>query len=179
LIMFGFEIVNGMVFELHEQNTGMYEGGYFFKTTLILLFFLMGCRDDKHEEKLAFYYYPKKNVYYYPTENYFLYSLDSGKSWSKFNNVSPQEPNTLGEKLIIYTSNTDIYKDNDNHRRLYNGTLYAINTKESGNLSNGVEVIEQKKVILKKKVATEKKSETKTSKTAIGKFINKIFGKKK
>ena len=174
----GLEIVNGTVFELDEQNAPMSDGAYFFKTTLILLFFLPGCKGDRHEEKLQFFYYPKKNVYYYPTENYFLYSLDSAKNWSKFNNVSAQEPNTLGEKKVVYSANREIYKDNDSHRRMYNGTLYAINTKDSGSMS-GPEVLEQKKVVTRKKITTEKKPETKKPKTGIGKFINKIFGKKK
>jgi hypothetical protein len=151
---------------------------YFLKNVLIPLLFIIGCKNDQHRGELQFFYYPNKNVYYNPVERYFLYSLDGSKSWSKLDNFNGSEPNTLGKKIVIYTSHSEVYKENNSHRKLYNGTLFAIRTKDSSRF-NGNEVIEQKKVIPGKKVAIVKKDKIEKPKSGIGKFIKKLFGKKK
>lgn len=142
-------------------------------------FFLFCCKSEQHHKgELQFYYYPGKNVYYDPSGNYFLYSLNGAMNWKRLNNLSESEPNILGEKIVIYTSDPEIYKENNSHRKLYNGILYAINTNDPSTF-NGAEVIEQKKVISKKKATTVQTDEIKKPKSGIGKFLHKIFGKKK
>src|SRR3954463_9689146 len=110
----------------------------------IQLFFI-ACRstDRQDEEDFQFYYYPNKNAYYNVEKKNFLYSLDGGKTWDSVASVSDKEPQTLGEKIIVYSDNYDVYKDNEAHRKLYNGTLYNITTADTS-VAVGPEATERK-----------------------------------
>jgi hypothetical protein len=143
-----------------------------------LLLFYISCKENKTKDKeFQFYYYPQKNVYYNPLNRNFLYSLDGGKSWNSFiNNNTDSLPNTLGEKVVIYSADTNILADNQKHRKLYNGVLYEITTDDTTRIV-GAEVSERKVVVTKKAVAA--KSAASKAKKGFAGFIDKIFGKRK
>ncbi|MCW3108261.1 MAG: hypothetical protein JWQ09_2767 [Segetibacter sp.] len=158
--------------------TGMFRGFYFIVLIISQLLFTIGCNSEKHKGELQFYYYPDKNVYYDPVKKDFWYSLNGTKSWSKFTNANNVEPATLGEKVVIYSSKADVYRDNENHRKLYAGRLYSISTGDTGIASIGPEVGERKVVQKRRPIATKKRVSNKP-KNSIGKFFDKILGKSK
>lgn len=159
-----------------SKNAGMYRNAYFTLVIIFLLFFI-NCNTKKPDNKLSYYYYPDKNVYYDPANKIYFYSLDGTKNWSTFaaNNTNPD---LLGEKVIVYSNTTEVYRDNENHRKLYKGRLYDINTTISTFNTTTTEVAERK-VEHKKTLVPVKVFETKKQKKGIGKFISKIFGKHK
>lgn len=148
---------------------------HFLTIGVILLFFTAACSRGKPKEQLLFYYYPDKNIYYEPVKKEFWYSLNGAKSWKTFTNANNGEPVALGEKVVIYSSNTDVYKDNENHRKQYAGRLYAI-IADSATSSVAPEVSERK-VMQKRRSAGTKKTVNNKPKNSFGKFIDKIFGK--
>lgn len=139
--------------------------------------FLLSCQSNNkqdEEEDYQFYYYPKKNVYYNVGKKNFLYSLDGGKTWDSLINSSDKEPATLGEKIIVYSSGNDVYKDNAAHRKLYNGRSYNIIGADTALATAAPEVTERK--VQKRKTEVKPKEEEKVK--GLKKFLNKIFGKK-
>ena len=136
--------------------------------------FFLSCQSNNGQEEnenYEFYYFPKKNVYYNVEKKNFLYSLDGGKTWDSVASVSDKEPQTLGEKIIVYSDSFDVYKDNEAHRKLYNGTLYNIATADTS-VAVGPEATERKV----KKTVQEPTDDDEPIK-GLKKFLNKIFGK--
>ncbi len=138
----------------------------------------MGCGNNQVKVDSQFYYYPDKNVYYDSGKKYFLYSLDGAKTWVKFNSTNSGQPVALGGKVLIYTSDPKVYNENEKHRKLYAGRLYAINTSDTVTSIASPEVMERNKVVKKRKPEV-KRQVTDKPKSGIGKFIDKIFRKKK
>jgi hypothetical protein len=144
----------------------------------ILLFFNMACGTDKPKKEQQFYYYPQKNVYYDPVKKEFWYSLNGAGSWNRFADSATAEPTTLGAKVVINSEDSQVYKNNESHRKLYSGTLFTMGAKDSVATSLGPEAADRK-IIVKKKITTPKKPVEEKPKKGLGKFINKIFGKHK
>jgi len=142
--------------------------------------FLTSCRQTgqrEEKENMKFYYYPGKNVYYNPGKKSFIYSLNGGKNWDIIRNIVDEEPQTLGEKIIIYSDNNDIFKDNVAHRKMYDGRLYNIITPDTVLLSAAAEVAERK---VQKKVTAIKPAEDEEKQVkGLKKLFNKIFRKHK
>lgn len=146
-----------------------------------LQLFVVSCQNhdsQQDKEDYEFYYFPKKNVYYNVEKKNFLYSLDGGKTWDSVMSATDNEPATLGEKIIIYSDDNAVYKDNAAHRRWYNGRLYNIINADTARASAAPEVTERK---VKKRKTTEvkPKPEEEKSEKGLKKFLNKIFGKHK
>ena len=157
----------------------------FITLVLSLQLFLLACQNNNSEEEKEnheFYYYPKKNVYYDVEKKYFLYSLDGAKTWDSLMSFSDIEPATLGEKIIVYSKDNDVYKDNAAHRKSYNGTLYNIAGADTAFASATPEVAErkvQRKAVAVKHEQNEEKPgrEEVKQKKGLKKFLDKIFGK--
>ena len=139
--------------------------------------FVVSCQSsgsqDVNEEN-QFYYYPQKNVYFDVDKKTFFYSLDGAKSWDSITNAADKEPATLGEKIIVYSEDSKVYKDNAAHRKLYNGKLINIIDADTAFASALPEVTERK--LQKKKTDDEKLEEDEPIK-GLNKFLNKLFGK--
>lgn len=154
----------------------MGRGAHFLAIILVLLFFSLACKTDKHTAELEFNYYPDKNVYYDPLKKEFLYSLDGAKSWSKFADSNITESTTMGEKVVVFSKNATVYKDNENHRKLYAGRLYNISLGDTSAATVGPEAVERK-VEQKRRQVPVKKTVSRKNENNIGRFFNKIFGK--
>ena len=153
---------------------------WFIIIVVSLQLFLVSCQSKNNQEEkenFEFYYFPKKNVYYNVEKKNFLYSLDGGKTWDSVLSISDKEPATLGEKIIVYSDDYNVYKDNPAHRKLYNGRLYNIISADTAMAIAAPEVTERK---VQKRTA-EVKPEQEEEKVVKGlkKFLNKIFGKHK
>lgn len=149
---------------------------FYFRVLLVaLLFFSAACKNEQPKYDLEFYYYPEKNVYYDPAKKDFWYSLNGAKSWSSFKNNKNTEPTHLGQRVVIRSEKAEVFKDNENHRKIYAGRLYLINS-DTANTAVVPEVSERK-VIQKRSTQAGKRRTTAKPKNNIGKFIDKIFGK--
>jgi hypothetical protein len=151
---------------------------YMRRVLSILLFFNLACGADKPKEGHQFYYYPQRNVYYDPVKKEFWYSLNGAKSWNRFSDSTNAEPRTLGAKVLISSADSEVYKNNESHRKLYAGVLLTIDVKDTSVASPGPEAADRK-VIQKKKTITRKKHVDQKPKKGLGKLIDKIFGKHK
>ncbi len=138
--------------------------------------FMVSCNSNSKGSQTGFYYYPRKNMYYDVEKNIFLYSLDSAKTWRSLANVTGKEPATLGEKVIIDKTPDEVFKNNEEHRKLYSGNLYNnINRDTTATLNP--EVSERKE--LATRIAAARSNNSEKPKKRIKKFFEKIFGKKK
>jgi predicted glycosyltransferase len=136
----------------------------------------MSCGTNNQQEEnegYQFYYYPQKNVYYEVEKKLFYYSLNGGKSWDSITSILNDEPATLGEKVIIYSADNNVYKDNAAHRKLYNGRLFNIVDPDTSFAAAVPEVSERK---VQKKRTPEVKPEEEPIR-GLKKFLNKLFGK--
>lgn len=156
----------------------MKEGSNLLKIIFILLFFSLSCKSDPHKGQLQFYYYPEKNLYYDSVKNEFWYSLNGAKNWNAFANTNNNPPASLGPHVVIFTTKADIYKDNESHRKLYGGKLFAIKVVDTSlAATTAAPEAAERTVIEKRKVTPTKTRPADKSKNGIGKFIEKIFGK--
>jgi hypothetical protein len=154
----------------------MLAGVYMRRILSILLFFNLACGSNKVKEQHQYYYYPQKNVYFDPLKKEFWYSLNGAKSWNRFSDSNTVEPTTLGAKVLISSTDSEVYKNNESHRKLYAGALLTINVSDTIDASPKPEVADRS-VVQKKKATTRKKPVEQKPKKGLGKFINKIFGK--
>lgn len=158
-------------------KTGMVIRVYLIFFFIMLPFFFIMCKRIEDKKEFSFFYFPDKNVYYNPTKNEFWYSINGAKNWNKFANTSNAEPVSLGRKVVISTADSNVYKENENHRKIYGGRLYVIRASDTTSRPVGAEVTERV-VIIKKKAPVTIQQEEKPKK-GIGKLLNKIFGKHK
>jgi deoxyxylulose-5-phosphate synthase len=139
--------------------------------------FALSCQSSGSQEvneEYQFYYYPQKNVYFDVEKKSFYYSLNGGKSWDSLASTSDQEPLTLGDKIIVYSADNRVYKDNAAHRKLYNGRLINIADADTSFVSAMPEVAARK--LPKRKTAQDTLEENEPIK-GLTKFLYKIFGK--
>ncbi|GAC1380283.1 MAG: hypothetical protein NVSMB45_03370 [Ginsengibacter sp.] len=85
---------------------------------------------------MAFYYYPKANAYYDVTNASFIYSLDSGKNWTVLQDSSKQNNSFLGKRVLIKSYTSDVWRDNEVHRKMYGGTLINLVRRDSSKEKN-------------------------------------------
>ena len=140
------------------------------------------CKTEKHETVFQFYYYPDKNVYFAPLKKTFWYSLDGAKTWKTYTDNNVAEPLILGQKVVLSSAVPEIYKDNENHRRLYAGRLFVIDTADTSHLvaDTAVGAVERSVTeVQKPKRTIVKEQNNKPKANSISKLINKIFGKHK
>lgn len=121
-----------------------------------------------------YYYYPSKNVYYDVKRSNFIYSLDSGKTWDSMYSETPN-PAITGKRELVYNTNGEVWKDNEAHRQLYNGTLLNIINEESLKKPDPL----TKKFIERNTPNISQEPQKKERKRPIKKFFQKLFGKKK
>jgi hypothetical protein len=138
--------------------------------------------NNKQPQQHEFYYYPKTNVYYDLQSSTYIYSLDGGRTWYSVNKLTENEPGTLGNKQIIYSTSNEIYKDNAAHRKKYGGSLIVFANTE--NDVNAVDTGASERPAIKKNVkhkSTGKKGTeyNKPQKKPLKDFFKKIFGKHK
>lgn len=144
---------------------------------IFLLFLLVSCMvipscNSITQKKFEFFYYPASNVYYDVTNSVYLYSLDGGKTWDSLNTKTNKEPAIPGGKQVIYSTTPEIWEENAEHLKQYNGHVMNITGNDS-NTSNETLVAERKTKKAKAPVTnTNEKPEKKPG------FFKRLFGKK-
>lgn len=148
--------------------------GILFVVAFFLMMVTQGCSEKVDVTKYEFYYYPNVNMYYDVTAGQFIYSLDSARTWNSINEMTREQPATLGTATILHSDDREIWKQNEEHRRLYGGTIFNILTQENKYASVKEEVKERKAP-----VRTTKAIQEEPKKKGLAKFFKNIFGKKK
>jgi hypothetical protein len=136
----------------------------------------VSCKQEVKKGKYEFYYYPKVNMYYDVADQQYLYSLDSARTWTFIADTTTQDTATLGNKEIVYSDAKDIWKQNEEHRQQFNGTIFHI-VSPADEVTSAQNDVRERKVAVKKPVVQKPAEEKK--KTKVGRFLQKIFGKKK
>jgi hypothetical protein len=77
----------------------------------------------KEQTSFKFYYYPQLNTYYDFAANNFYYTVDGGETWIVKKPTESNTPESLGEKVTLYSQSPEVWKDNPFHLQQYNGTL--------------------------------------------------------
>lgn len=152
-----------------------------FIKVVVFVFIVIGfhaCKNKVENKPSEFYYYPKTNMYFDVAKNIYIFSLDGAKTWDTIDAKTQNEPMTLGDKKVLYGSPDSIWKDNDAHRQAYGGKLYDVLANDTTDVSSTT-IITEKKVIKKTAPVKKEEEEVQKPRKGLGKFLNKIFGKKK
>jgi hypothetical protein len=148
-----------------------------FCNLFLLCFVILFSCDTITQKQFEFIYYPSRNVYYDVANKLYFYSLDGGTTWDSLQVTRTNQPAIPGPQQTIYSTTPDIFANNAQHIKQYNGTLIDINGTYTDSI-NGELVAERK---IKKVKATpaiventgeEKKTEKKPG------FFKRLFGKK-
>ena len=139
---------------------------------------IFSCNSNSNSQAdYGLYYFPDKNIYYDSLQTKFYYSLNGARSWDSTVYTAPTFGNALGRKILIEKVNGNVWKDNVNHRKQYNGVLLNI-INDYTILLTRVDSIDRNKPVVpikKKHINTKKEEEPKKG---FKKFLEKIFGKK-
>jgi hypothetical protein len=136
------------------------------------------CKGKEEAKPSEYYYYPKTNMYFDVAKNIYIFSLDGAKTWDTIDAKTQNEPITLGDKIVLYGSSDSIWKDNDAHRRAYKGKLYDVLADDTTDVPVTT-IITEKKIVKKTTPVKKEEEEVQKPRKGLGKFLNKIFGKKK
>jgi len=136
----------------------------------------LSCAGENKKGAFEFYYYPKVNMYYDVTSSQYLYSIDSAKTWTVITDTSQQGQASLGEKHVLYADRRDVWRDNEQHRNTYHGSILNI-VSATNDLPADEGTVKERKALVKKPAT--KAAEEEKPKKGIGRFLQKIFGKKK
>jgi len=140
-----------------------------FLSALIISLVFFSC-DSMMKKGFEFFYYPSRNVYYDVTNARYLYSLNAGKTWDSLNARMDEEPSTLGPHQVIYSLTPEVWRDNEEHIKQYNGHPVAITEYDSNNAAN--DLVGERKIIKAPVTTTPVKPEKKPG------FLKRLFGKK-
>jgi hypothetical protein len=141
----------------------------------------ISCNDKKATQQV-YYYYPKTNVYYDVAGSKYFYSVNGGQSWDSVSRLSNKEPATLGNHETIYSTSAQVYKENEAHRKKYNGRLFLLASVE-GRVNEVDSGAAERAVIRpgyhRKTAAKRSIGKNKPAKKPLKDFFKKIFGKSK
>ena len=138
----------------------------------LLNFMMFAACNNAAQKQSEFYYYPARNVYYDVANSLYFYSLDGGKTWDSLYVKTNSEPSTLGNKQIIYSNVSEIWKNNEAHINQYGGKLFSLNDGDSTNSQSSLAADRKIKKAKPKVVVPDKKPEKKPG------FFQRLFGKK-
>jgi hypothetical protein len=149
---------------------------------IYLLFFVAACNESRPEEineenttalPPQYHYFPKANVYFdSANKDYLFLSNDSGR-WQSAKQIPAVVLALMDKSVQIQNPPDPVWRDNENHRLVYSALLYATPT----------DTVAKKKVVKQlpkqtKPVVDSAALEVKEKK-GVGKFFQKIFGRKK
>ncbi len=140
------------------------------------LIFLAGCAEKKAEPvkqietPSTYYYYPRANVYLEPQGGTYTYLNTDGITWKESKELPTELDTALGKNVVLSNITYPVQQKNEEHLLVYSALLYAAPSDFKNE-----PVISQPSI----KAKDEKLEETKEDKKALGRFIDKIFDKRK
>ena len=135
--------------------------------------FLLSCNDNKAEEKVEppppppkYYFYPKANVYFDTVNKTYIFLGSDGRTWTSEKEIPAAMQSMMDKSIFLDTASQPVWKDNQNHRLIYSAVLYA----------SPADTIEEAPPVIVQQAPPEVE---KKEKKGLGKFFDKLFGKKK
>lgn len=125
----------------------------------------------------AVYFYPKANVYYDVAAGEYVYFSQDEKRWIRKSNLTKQQKLSLGERAVIDEPAAPVWKNNKTDRLIYSVNLYAPSDLQKKYRQDSINNLPKPKVA-PADTAPSAPEETK-EKSGFGKFLEKLFGKKK
>lgn len=128
------------------------------------------------------YYYPRVNVYYDVGTSQYAY-FDSGvKSWKLSKDFSEEQKLSLGEKAVIATPSSPVWKNNEQDKLVYSVNLYSSpNDLKQKFHTDSLSSLPPPKVVVAappKEAKQQEKTEEEKPKSGFKKFLDKIFKRK-
>jgi len=138
-------------------------------------------RNNSKEVEDAVYYYPAKNVYYDSRQYKYYYSLNGGESWDSMNLKGAGFGAALGAGITINRTVDDIWINNVQDRKKYNGVLINTVNSKTMMIAKTDSIVNVKPVKPPGKKSTVNKVDKieEPPKKGVKKFFNNLFGKKK
>jgi hypothetical protein len=139
---------------------------------ILLVFIFYACNNNKAEKTVVttpppkYYFYPRANVYYDSANKDFVYLSNDGKTWQAEKQIPAAMQVLLDKNILIDTPAQPVWKDNERHKLIYSALLYASPAD--------TQAVKEEKPLVK-----EVPKEVKKEKKGLGKFLDKIFGRKK
>ncbi|HEX8332660.1 MAG TPA: hypothetical protein VF622_08550 [Segetibacter sp.] len=142
------------------------------------LFLLSGCSRNVHQEGFEFDYYPDKNIYYNVATSNFIYSLDGAKTWDSLHASTKGDPKSLGKRVKVYSTNAEVWKENQTHLEMYEGKRLQLINEDDKNYAAKVDEVSDKRTVTTGGISIRKKPAAASKKKGVAGFFNKLFGKK-
>jgi hypothetical protein len=128
------------------------------------------------------YYYPRANVYYDVATGQYIYFDGAEKTWKQSKKISEEQKLSLGEKAVIATPSSPIWKNNEQDKLVYSVNLYSSpnDLKQKFHTDSLSSVPPPPKVVVAppKEVNPQQKTEEEKTKSGFKKFLDKIFKRK-
>lgn len=148
-------------------------------TVLVAFILLTACNQEAGQSSVVekdsvaprYFYFPKANVYIDSANNQFLFLATDGKTWQSAEQIPAAMQGLMDKNVFIENPTQPVWQDNESHRLVYSSLLYATANDTTKKVVPKPTVSAPKPV--KDTVAAEKERK------GLGKFFNKIFGKKK
>ncbi|MES2882355.1 MAG: hypothetical protein V4676_09425 [Bacteroidota bacterium] len=142
---------------------------------MVLAFSAMSAIDPQQQTTSGkpVYFYPAGNIYF-DTGNALYTVFDEEQGWKQTENISDEIKPALGNKAIILKPSTPVWAENAADRMYYSAALFA----SSGEIAAKYRADEVAFTPKNTVVSAVKTTEPAKTKTGIGRFFKKIFGKK-
>jgi hypothetical protein len=143
--------------------------------------FLFACSDSKEQTTdeagaalpPLYYYYPRANVYFDSANKVFFFQTGDSAAWQSARQIPAVVQALMDKSAFIQSPSDPVWQDNENHRLVYSASLYA----------TPADTVAKKpvtKVVAKKpEKRPDSTSVLKKERKGLGKFIEKIFSRKK
>lgn len=146
---------------------------------LFILFSCLACGADNEKPAATgpanlppqYYYYPRANVYFDSANKEYLFLAADQHSWQTAKQIPAVVKNLMDKGVLIEHPAQPVWQDNAKHKLVYSALLYATP-------SDTLEKKEAPRPVKKTGTASDNSKEKKERK-GLGKFLDKIFGKKK
>lgn len=141
----------------------------------VLPVFAFACTSDSESVQEAdvphgYYYFPKPNVYYDTADKNFVYFDSASRQWQKGNLPPAYIQKEMGKSILLDSAPDPVWSGNMEHRLVYSAKLYADTTDFKKE--------EPRKEVVRKPDTKNDAADEPRRKTRVGKFFDRIFGKK-
>jgi hypothetical protein len=146
----------------------------------LFIFLLAACNQGAEESRVGgvetkaplYYYFPKANVYIDSANSDYIFLGNDGKSWQTAKQIPAAMQALMDKNVFIECPSQPVSQDNESHRLVYSALLYATpndTTKKEA----------PKPTVMGPKTETDTVEKAEKERKGLGKFIDKIFGRKK
>ena len=145
----------------------------------LFIFFLAACNQNAEESRVEgvetkaplYYYFPKANVYIDSANSDYIFLGNDGKTWQTAKQIPAAMQALMDKNVLIEYPTEPVWQDNESHRLVYSALLYAT--------PNDTTKKEAPRPTVARPAVKDTAEEEKKERKGLGKFLDRIFGKKK